>query len=86
MNQIKSHLIDVQHVEVDPAELSDEGMSDSLAGSHVGLQDVTQLLNALRIFERLHVVCRVVYYPVPDLGVEQCCSTADRRRRQIVSN
>lgn len=49
-------LVDVEHVEVNPAQLDDEGVSHGLAGSDIGLQDAAQLFHRLRVLQDVHVL------------------------------
>lgn len=43
-------LVDIEHVEVNPSQLDDKGVSYSLTGSDVSLQDAAQLLHRLCVF------------------------------------
>lgn len=49
-------LVDIEHVEVNPSQLDDKGVSDSLAGSDVGLQDAAQLLHRLCVLQDVHIL------------------------------
>lgn len=49
-------LVDVQHVQVNPSQLDDEGVSHGFAGSDVGLQDAAQLLDRLWILQDVNVL------------------------------
>lgn len=49
-------LVDVEHVEVNPPQLDDKGVSHSLTGSDVGLQDAAQLLHRLCVFQDVHIL------------------------------
>lgn len=43
-------LVDIEHVEVNPSQLDDKGVSYSLTSSYISLQDAAQLLHSLRVF------------------------------------
>lgn len=43
-------LVDIEHVEVNPSQLDDKGVSYCLTSSYIGLQDAAQLLHGLRVF------------------------------------
>lgn len=43
-------LVDIEHVEVNPPQLDDKWVPNSLTSSDVGLQDAAQLLHSLRVF------------------------------------
>lgn len=43
-------LVDIEHVEVNPSQLDDKGVSYSLTSSYISLQDAAQLFHSLRVF------------------------------------
>lgn len=49
-------LVDIEHVEVNPPQLDDKGVSNGLTSSYVGLQDAAQLLHSLRVFEDVNIL------------------------------
>ena len=49
-------LVDVEHVEVNPSQLDDKGVSHGFTGSDVGFQDAAQLLHRLRVLQNVHVL------------------------------
>lgn len=49
-------LVDVKHVKVNPSQLDDKGVSHSLTGSDVGLQDAAQLFHSLWVFQDVHIL------------------------------
>lgn len=54
-------LVDVKHVKVNPSQLDDEGVSHSLTGSDVGLQDAAQLFHSLWVLQNVHILMEQQY-------------------------
>lgn len=75
MCETSSHLVDVEHVQINAAQLYNIGMAQSFASSDICLEDVCQLLDSFRVFQHLDIVCGLVDDSVPYLNTDSRVTT-----------
>ena len=51
-----THLVHVQHVQIDFAQLMDVGMAEGFARPDVGFKNVSQLFDSLKVFQKLDIL------------------------------